>query len=97
MADLDDMYNKISVEQAVVQTDYSHVFAEKKVDSAMEQSPYQALSRVQDKIGQTDTAYTFMNGQSQGKYENTTLQRMNLPGVNSRIDMPEKASRVLAE
>lgn len=35
MADLDDMYNKISVEQAVVQTDYSHVFAEKKVDDAM--------------------------------------------------------------
>ena len=97
MNELDDLYNKVSVEHAVIQTDYSHVFAEKKIDGEMKGSPYQALNNVQDQVGQKGDSYTFMNGNSMGSYEVATLKRMNLPGVNDRNDMPEKATRQLAE
>ena len=69
MGELDDIYNKLSVEHAVVQTDYSHVFAEKKVDPEMESSPYQALFNQNDKVGIRDGSYTFMNGSTMGSYE----------------------------
>ena len=85
MAELNDLYNKISVEHAVVKTDYSHVFAEKKVDMDMKSSPYQALFNQNDKIGIKDNSYTFMNGCSMGSYETTTLRKMDLPGINDRF------------
>ena len=97
MGELNDLYNKISVEHAVVQTDYSHVFAEKKIDDDMKSSPYQNLFNVQDKIGIKDNAFTFMNGNTMGNYEHVTLRKMDLPGINNRFKMPEKATRILAE
>ena len=97
MGELDDMFGKLTVEHAVVQTDYSHVFAEKKVDPDMHSSPYQALHNQNDKIGIRDSSFTFMNGSSLCSYETMTLRRMDLPGINDRFKMPEKATRVLAE
>ena len=38
-----------------------------------------------------------MNGNSIGAYETSTLRKMDLPGINDRFKMPEKATRVLAE
>ena len=97
MGELDDIYNKLSVEHAVVQTDYSHVFAEKKVDPDMKDSPYQALFNQNDRVGIRDSSYKFMNGSTMGSYETMTLRRMDLPGINDRFKMPEKATRALAE
>ena len=95
--ELEDVFNKLTVEQAVVQTDYSHQFAEKKVNPEMKSSPYQSLHNENDGIGIKDSNFTFMNGNSIGSYETTTLMKMDLPGINDRFKMPEKPSRVLAE
>ena len=45
---LDDIYNKLVIEQGVVQTDYSHQFRRNKVDEKMIDSQYQGLYHESD-------------------------------------------------
>ena len=40
MVALDDMYNELTIEHAVEQTDYSHRFKENKVVEGAKSSPY---------------------------------------------------------
>ena len=50
-----------------------------------------------DRIGINDDKFRFMDGSTTSFYENRTLKRMNLPGINSRLKMPAKATRTRAE
>ena len=97
MKALDDMYNELTIEHAVEHTDFSHQFADNKVMKDTDASPYQSLFNQNDSIGHKDGAYTFMNGFSLGTYEHRTLKKMDLPGINERFKMPEKATRALSE
>ena len=63
----------------------------------MKSSPYQSLHNENDNIGIIGSNFTFMNGNSIGAYETSTLRKMDLPGINDRFKMPEKPTRVLAE
>ena len=94
---LDDMFNALAVEHCVVTTDYSHQFDENKVKSGMQGSPYQGLFNESDGIGINDGKFTFMDGQSTAATEQKTLRKMDLPGINERFKMPEKATRTQAE
>lgn len=59
----------------------------------MNSSPYQAVYNESDSIGVNDNKFTFLDGQTVGSYEHRTLNRMDLPGINDRNKMPEKATR----
>ena len=63
----------------------------------MNSSPYQAVYNESDSIGVNDNKFTFLDGQTVGCYEHRTLNRMDLPGINDRNKMPEKASRTRPE
>lgn len=51
----------------------------------------------QDPLGHIAGSYTFMNGKTQGDYETNCLKTIELPGINNRFAMPEKALRQKAE
>lgn len=50
-----------------------------------------------DELKLINDSFTFMNGRPQGHYETATLNKMQLPGINSRFDMPKKETRVQCE
>ena len=59
----------------------------------MHGSPYQSVFSEADSIGVHDGKFTFLDGQTVGSYEHRTLNKMDLPGINSRFKMPTKATR----
>lgn len=83
--ELDDLFNKMAIEHAVVETDFQHVFSEQKVERTLENSPYQMMYNEQDTLGVGNEAYTFLNGSTQGEYDILCLKTMELPGINKRF------------
>jgi hypothetical protein len=71
--ELDSLFQKLSVEHAVEENDFQHVFAEQKVHNSLKESPYQIMYNEQDTIGLTAKAYTFLNGKNQGEFEGSCL------------------------
>mmetsp|Transcript_41740 Transcript_41740/g.54973 ORF Transcript_41740/g.54973 Transcript_41740/m.54973 type:complete len:162 (+) Transcript_41740:686-1171(+) len=63
----------------------------------MHSSPYQAVYNDADTIGVNDGKFTFLDGQTVSSYETRTLNKMDLPGINDRFKMPEKATRTRPE
>ena len=84
---LDDMFNKLMIENAVVETDFKHQFDRTSVSRSKNESssPYQTLRDQQDRIAQISDGYKFLNGKLQGEYENEQLQKIQIPGITDRF------------
>ena len=80
-----------------METDFKHTFEKVTKPGQEGVSPYQAVLNADDDIALRGSQYTFMNGKSQAKYETHALEALELPGINNRFQMPEKATRDLAE
>lgn len=64
--ELDDMFIKLAMEQAVIETDFRHKFEVEKVNTKgainEQSSPYQVLINADNGIQIRRGQYTFMNG-----------------------------------
>ena len=67
------------------------------MNPGIKQSPYQSIINSQDDIKIRENSYTFLNGLKQGNYEQNTLKKMKIPGINERGEMPAKETRNKAE
>lgn len=72
--ELDNLFKKLAVEHATVETDFQHVFSDNKVNPALKDSPYQVMYNEQDSIGKIAGSYTFLNGKTPGEYEVNCLK-----------------------
>ena len=92
----DDALQKISLELSVEETDYKHQFTEvnDRNNEDLKSSPYMIVSSDNDKIkGDTSlNVYKYGDGSAQDSTEQKTLECCPIPGVNKRLDMPEKAT-----
>ena len=83
------MFNKLAIENAVVETDFKHDFGGTHLDDQglknVYSSPYQVLLKADNIISQNDDKYLFLNGKTQGEYEIDQLKQIKLPGINSRF------------
>ena len=67
-AELDDLFNKVSFENAAVSTDFKHQFSASKITPSellpnKYSSPYQTLINKSDEIAIRSGSFKFLNGQ----------------------------------
>lgn len=93
---LDDMYAKISVESALVETDFKQKFDTGSTDKP-KATAYQTLKSINDSVSVLGEKFTFLNGKLQSSYEKALLEKLELPGINNRFKMPLKETRKIAE
>ena len=88
----DSVLQKLSVDHGIIETDYSHEFKANKVDPQLLNSPYIVIKNENDKLlAEGKGAYKFLGGDEQDLTEQKTLNKLQLPGVNERQDMPKEA------
>jgi hypothetical protein len=84
------MFNKVAFENAAMQTDFKHEFADSKIVPAEKlpnpmSSPYQTLIQADNQVSINCDSYAFLNGKKQGEYEQGQLDKIELPAKNNRI------------
>lgn len=62
---MENIFNKLSMEHAVVETAFKHHFSEDAIYS--KESPYQILYNEIDRIGLINESFTYLNGDKQSK------------------------------
>jgi hypothetical protein len=70
-AELDDLFNKVSFENAAISTDFKHQFSSNKITPPESlpnkfSSPYQTLINKSDDIAIRSGSFKFLNGKDQG-------------------------------
>lgn len=91
----DDALQNLRLEHSLVETDYKHQFKEQNgCDESIKSSPYMIVKSENDKIKLAGDlgVFKFGDGQAQDHLEKQTLENCQLPGLNNRLDMPEKAT-----
>ena len=93
--EIGDLFNKamgsLMVEQGIIETDYKHEFNDDIYDSL--NSPYMIVKSENDQMLLGQDGYNYQDGKSQDHLQKQILECSLLPGVNKRLDMPDRATQ----